>query len=134
MVINRQHAIRVPLAGINVFVGRTRRLLRLRGREVGIALVDDREIRRLNRTYRKKDKVTDVLSFPAGARNGYLGDIAISAAAARRNAQQYRRTLSCEIRILVLHGMLHLLGYDHETDRGEMERLESRLREKLRLA
>lgn len=134
MVINRQATVRVPIAALEVFLARVKGLLRIRRREVGICLVEDREIRRMNRTFRGKNKATDVLSFPAGERNGYLGDIAISPAAARRNARLYGRTVPLEMRILVLHGVLHLLGHDHENDQGEMLRLESRLRRKLRLA
>ncbi len=90
----------------------------------------------LNETFRKKSGPTDVLSFPAnGARPAkgaaYVGDIAISPAAARRNARRYSRSLSVEMRILILHGMIHLAGYDHEADHGEMDRLERRLRNRL---
>lgn len=133
MIMNRQHAARVSLSELAMFLRRVRRMLPLRGREVGICLVEDREIRRLNRQFRGKDKATDVLSFPAGERDGYLGDIAISPATARRNARRYGRPLKDELRILLLHGVLHLLGHDHETDQGEMNRLEARLRRRLDL-
>jgi probable rRNA maturation factor len=103
---------------------------------------------RLNGTYRKKRRTTDVLSFPteeqprpmrlleaaARLRGTFLGDIAISPAVARRNAKSVGRTMAGEIRILLLHGILHLMGYDHESDRGEMQREEARLRRRLRLA
>jgi probable rRNA maturation factor len=93
----------------------------------------------LNEAFRKKQGPTDVLSFPAnGARpargNDYIGDIAISPETARRNARRYSRSLPVEMRILILHGMIHLAGFDHETDHGEMERLERRLRKRLRVA
>ena len=73
------------------------------------------------------------LASSASSASPYLGDIAISPETARRNARRFNRTLPEELRILILHGVLHLLGYDHETDRGEMERLERRLRRELRL-
>jgi probable rRNA maturation factor len=112
-------------------------------------MVSDPEIARLNRTYRGKVGPTDVLSFVATngegkiagrARNGrptapfHLGDIAISPAVARDNARRLGRTLDTELRVLILHGVLHLAGYDHETDRGEMERYELRLRQRLGIA
>ena len=102
---------------------------------VSIALVGDATIRRLNRQYRRIDQVTDVLSFPAGRSAGsqalvFLGDLAIALGVARRQARHLGHDLSQELRILALHGLLHLLGYDHETDRGEMQRLEERLRQR----
>jgi probable rRNA maturation factor len=114
-----------------------------------ICFVTDAEMARMNLAYRKKRGPTDVLSFPAakvqvkrntglrareaGSSVAYLGDIAISPATARRNARKYGRGLALELRILMLHGVLHLLGYDHETDDGEMNRLENKLRRRLRL-
>jgi probable rRNA maturation factor len=93
----------------------------------------------LNKTFRKKHGPTDVLSFPAnGARPTpgaqYVGDIAISPETARRNARRFSRSLPVEMRILILHGMIHLAGFDHETDHGEMDRLERRLRIRLGIA
>lgn len=99
---------------------------------VGIALVTDASMRRLNRLYRRIDRATDVLSFPAPgpAKAGpyMLGDIAIATGVARRQAREHGHTLSTELRILALHGLLHLLGYDHERDAGPMQRAEERLR------
>jgi probable rRNA maturation factor len=102
---------------------------RARG-HVAIAIVSDREMRRLNRTYRRVDATTDVLSFPAEESFTWLelGDLAISRPAARRQAREYGHPVREELRILALHGLLHLLGYDHETDHGDMKRLEERLR------
>jgi probable rRNA maturation factor len=116
---------------------------------VSVALVTDREIRQLNRTHRGKDVPTDVLSFPARALTSgprplsgaapmrlgpgasvpgaFLGDLAIATGVARRQAREHGHALSIELRILALHGLLHLLGYDHETDRGRMARAEARL-------
>lgn len=100
--------------------------------EVTVAMVNDRAMRVLNRQHRCVDEVTDVLSFPADAshhaRDGVLGDIVIAAGVARRQARQVGHTLGTEVRVLALHGLLHLLGYDHETDAGQMARVEARLR------
>jgi probable rRNA maturation factor len=83
----------------------------------------------LNHRFRGKPQPTDVLSFPVDpGENGYLGDVVISAETARRNARRSGRSLREELRILILHGVLHLLGYNHETDRGQMNRLERKLR------
>jgi probable rRNA maturation factor len=101
-----------------------------------VALVSDAHMRALNRDFRGLDKPTDVLSFRTarkGASRGYLGDIVISVETAERQAHRRRSTLRRELEVLVLHGFLHLLGYDHETDDGEMRRIEYRLRRKLRL-
>lgn len=93
---------------------------------LGVRFAGDRELRRLNRTYRGKDKPTDVLSFPG--EDGHLGDILISVPVARRQAAAAGHSVERELKVLLLHGLLHCLGYDHETDEGEMERLERRLR------
>jgi probable rRNA maturation factor len=97
---------------------------------LGVRFSGDREVRRLNRTYRGKDKTTDVLSFPGDVAEGgeHLGDILISVPVARRQAEAAGHSVEREIKILLLHGILHCMGYDHETDQGEMERLERRLR------
>ncbi len=103
---------------------------------VSIALVSDARIRALNRTYRHKDEVTDVLSFPASpspqppASSLQLGDIVIARGVARRQAREAGHSEATEIRVLALHGLLHLLGYDHERDDGRMAREERRLRRK----
>jgi probable rRNA maturation factor len=96
---------------------------------VTIAVVPDNRIRQLNREYRRKDAATDVLSFPADER-GILGDIVIAEGVARRQAADAGHSLGIELRVLALHGLLHLLGYDHERDHGQMGRLEQRLRRK----
>lgn len=104
--------------------------------EITIALVTDARMRALNRAYRKKDYATDVLSFPAEpepATRGtsrHLGDIAISRGVAARQARAAGHPLGTELRILALHGLLHLMGYDHERDHGRMRRIEIRLRRK----
>ena len=103
---------------------------------VTVALVTDARIRALNRTYRGKDYATDVLSFPATAGprplapSAYLGDVAIARGVARRQAKEAGHSERAELRVLALHGLLHLLGYDHEHDEGAMRRVEARLRRK----
>ena len=96
---------------------------------VTVALVPDRRIHALNRQFRHKDRPTDVLSFPADE-PGQLGDVLIALGVARRQAAAAGHPLGTELRILALHGLLHLLGYDHEQDDGRMQRLERRLRRK----
>src|SRR5262249_37588812 len=99
--------------------------------DVTVAIVPDARVRALNRTYRAKDKATDVLSFPSGPSpksEVFLGDIVIARGVARRQAKDAGHPEATEWRVLALHGFLHLLGYDHETDDGRMARVESRLR------
>jgi probable rRNA maturation factor len=100
---------------------------RARG-EVTVALVSDARMRTLNRAFRGKDHATDVLSFPADD-DTFLGDIAIATGVARRQAREAGHSLATELRVLALHGLLHLLGYDHERDDGAMKRAELRLRQ-----
>ncbi|MBZ0111158.1 MAG: rRNA maturation RNase YbeY [Thermoanaerobaculia bacterium] len=99
---------------------------------LGVRFTSDLGIRELNREYRHRDKATDVLSFPGEStpEGDYLGDICISIPTARRQAMAAGHGLDFELRVLLLHGVLHCLGYDHETDGGEMERLEKRLRKR----
>ena len=139
MIVNRQRRVPVPLQPLQLFYERVRRELGFAPDSVAIQLISDVSMARLNETYRKKHGPTDVLSFPAngvrpkkGAK--YIGDIAISPETARRNARRFSRSLPAEMRILILHGMIHLAGFDHETDRGEMNRLERRLRKRLGVA
>ncbi|MFI5142483.1 MAG: rRNA maturation RNase YbeY [Thermoanaerobaculales bacterium] len=103
--------------------------------EVGVLFCDDATIRTLNRHFRDEDAATDVLSFPAGDEPGestpYLGDIAISVETAARQAREVGVELVHELETLLLHGLVHLAGFDHETDSGEMAALESRLRREL---
>lgn len=93
---------------------------------LGVRFVGDREMRRVNRQFRGLDKATDVLSFPGD--EGHLGDILISVPTARRQAGEAGHGVDRKLKTLLLHGILHCLGYDHETDQGEMERLERKLR------
>jgi probable rRNA maturation factor len=92
-----------------------------------VALVPDARVRALNRKFRKKDETTDVLSFRSDE-PGYLGDVVISTGVAARQARAAGHSVATEVRVLALHGLLHLLGYDHERDDGQMARLERRLR------
>jgi probable rRNA maturation factor len=108
-----------------------------RASEVSVLFCADARMRTLNRRYRGKDKTTDVLAFPAepgAASGGFLGDIVISVPYAAREARRREDTRSREIDRLLVHGFLHLLGYDHETDEGQMDALEGRLRRRLGLA
>ena len=101
--------------------------------ELSVLFCGDARMRRLNRVYRGKDKTTDVLAFPAGA-GALLGDIVVSVPYAARQARRRGERASREIDRLLLHGYLHLLGYDHETDSGEMDALEARARFRLGLS
>lgn len=154
MILNRQRAVRVARRPLELFLARVKQALGLGAADVSICFVSDTEMARMNEAFRRKKGPTDVLSFPAmhrrapvslarGRRPGrrvpqakaevFLGDIAISPATARRNAKKLGRTVRSELRVLILHGVLHLLGYDHETDRGQMNRVEGRLRRRLGL-
>jgi probable rRNA maturation factor len=121
---------------LETFLAQARRAVGLAG-SVSVLLTGDAEIQRLNREFRRKNKPTDVLSFPAGENGGRsraAGDLAISVETAAREAQRLAHSLSLELKVLLLHGTLHLAGYDHETDSGEMARKEESLRRKLGLA
>jgi len=116
---------------------RLRRLLEAAARSLGVSgevalvLTRDPAVRALNARYRGKDQPTDVLSFPGPGGDAGLGDIVVSVDTAERNARRQGRTLQRELDVLALHGFLHVLGYDHETDDGTMDRLERRLRRRL---
>ena len=113
-------------------MNRARRQVGVAG-EVTVLLTSSLEMRRLNRQFRNKNMPTDVLSFPAPGKNGAAGDIAIAVDIARQSARERDETFDDEVRILMLHGLLHLAGYDHENDNGRMERKERRLRKILGL-
>lgn len=102
-----------------------------RKREVSIALVDDAAMQQLNKRFRGKNKTTDVLTFPSD--DTYAADIVISVDQARRQAADEKHSLATEVRYLILHGVLHALGYDHETDHGEMNARELEVRAKVGL-
>ena len=115
------------------FVAELSEHIRLAG-AVKVLVTSSKEMKILNSRFRGKAQATDVLSFPGpGFTDGFAGDIAISLDIAARNARAFGHPISAEVKVLVLHGVLHLAGYDHESDRGEMTRLEGRLRRKLSL-
>lgn len=149
MILNHQRRMRLALQPLSKFAERVRRELGFPEQSVTICFVSDPAIARMNRKFRDKTGPTDVLSFPARRRrvsrlhslhdtkpwraNEYVGDIVISPETARRYARKHSRRLATELRVLILHGMIHLAGYDHEVDDGEMMRLERRLRRRLGL-
>jgi probable rRNA maturation factor len=151
MILNQSHA-RIDLVAVRALVERLRCVLGLGQGSFNVCFVEDRRIAELNRDFRGKPHATDVLSFPwrdcesslsvahRGAAglgvtdlDGFLGDMAISVETARRNAAAEGHTLSHELNWLIVHGLLHLLGMDHEKDRGEMAAMEYHLRARLGL-
>ena len=143
-VVNRQRLARIDARRIARLAEATLAAVRRQGAKLTIAFVRDRAMRELNKKYRGSDRTTDVLSFPAGSADGtsplnfvgiddseHLGDVVISTDAALRQASEAGNTFSREVDELVIHGVLHLCGYDHETDSGQMNRLELRMRKKL---
>jgi len=147
-VNNRQRAARLARRPLEPFLRRVKNELGLDEASLTVCLVSDAEIARMNEKFRKKKGPTDVLSFPTVARRRpvrlrrgsrpvkpgeYLGDIAISPSTARRYAKKNGRTLWSELQVLILHGVLHLLGYDHETDHGQMDKVEQKLRKRFGL-
>lgn len=145
---NAQTRVKLSLPTIERFFTRMNRELGLQPGAAFVRFVTDAEMKRLNTRFRHKRKTTDVLSFPSETRTTpnvlrrrtielrgtFLGDIVISPMVARRNAHAFGRSTLEEICVLLLHGVLHLLGYDHETDRGQMERVEAKLRRRLGLS
>lgn len=129
-LFNRQRARPVSAVRLRRVLRGAASALRVRG-ELSLVLAGDGLLRRLNRVYRGKDAPTDVLSFPGEGGEAGLGDVVISVKTAARNARGLGRTLAQELDVLALHGFLHVLGYDHETDDGTMDRLERRLRLRL---
>jgi probable rRNA maturation factor len=131
MVILKKKFGGTTQAALARFAAKARKAVGLRG-EVNVLVTSSEELRELNRRFRKKDKATDVLSFPS-AMDGFGGDIAVSADIARENGESMGHGLGMELKILILHGILHLAGFDHENDQGEMARKEVRLRSQLGL-
>jgi probable rRNA maturation factor len=164
MILNQQKAYALPQSVLQIYVRSLKRHLHLGKSDFNICFVDDAAMRRMNAAFRRQDCATDVLSFPwiehagpgsawstlrsgtsalprAHAKGvakrdlqGFLGDIIISVETARRNARDEGHSTRNEIRWLILHGVLHLLGYDHARDNGEMTALELALRERLGVA
>ena len=137
VILNRQRREHVSVSRLRQFVTLLSDRLHLGDRTFTVVLVRDRMIRRLNRDFRKQDKPTDVLSFPAELEDQgeldkpSLGDMIISVETARKQAFDRHHSLDRELCVLVIHGLLHLLGYDHEVDRGEMRRKELKLQREL---
>jgi probable rRNA maturation factor len=136
-----RQALGLSPAGLGRFLRTAQTAVGLEG-EVQVLLADDATLKRLNRTFRAKNKATDVLSFPAGPGPVFFGepdappmagDLAISLETAARQAAEFGHTLRDEVRVLLLHGVLHLAGFDHEVDSGEMAAREDELRRALRL-
>ncbi len=132
VLLHRQRRRRVDGSRLGAVVRRAARALKVSG-ELSLVLGGDARLRSLNRRYRGQDRPTDVLSFPGPGGFEGIGDVVISVESADRNARRLGRTLAEELDVLALHGFLHTLGYDHEQDDGEMDRLEARLRRRLGL-
>ena len=134
-LINRQRTVAADCEQVETFLAQL--ASQVATSSFSVCLLSDRNMRRYNQRFRSKDCATDVLSFPASenllGENGYLGDILISVETARENAARYGLALDQEIKILALHGLLHLMGYDHERDQGRMARTEKRWCAKLGL-
>ena len=136
-VVNRQRRVEIDPEEWQRFTARALKASPSYGAGVTVAFVSDRVMRELNRRWRGKSRTTDVLSFPSAqtdfeeAGEPMMGDVVISVEQAARQARENGLTLDQEIAQLILHGVLHLCGYDHETDEGEMNRLELRLRRRL---
>lgn len=131
MVILKKAVEGASQASLARFASRAKKAAGLRG-EVAVLVTGNRELRKLNKGFRKKDKPTDVISFPSEM-DGVAGDIAISAEIAQANARTLGHGAAAELKVLILHGMLHLAGFDHEVDDGVMARKEARLRKRLGL-
>ena len=133
-VVNRQRRLRIDTRAWSTFATKALAAIGNKESTATIAFVSDKRIRELNRQFRGVDKATDVLSFlGVGSDESDLGDIAVSVDTAATQAKENGLKLDEEIAQLILHGLLHLSGYDHETDNGEMNRLERRLRRKLNI-
>jgi probable rRNA maturation factor len=138
-IINRQRKHVVSVPHLEKFGRQLCQYLKLPHCDFTLILSNDRRIRRLNQMFRHKDQSTDVLSFPSSPmdrkddpfENWSMGDMMVSVETAYRQAIQQGHSLEREIEILLIHGILHLLGYDHETDQGQMSRIERRLQRRL---
>lgn len=132
MIISRGRIAGLSEATLARFITRVGRAIPLRG-FVNVLVTTSNEMKQLNDRFRGKNEATDVLSFPSGGARGFAGEIAISLEIARQNAEALGHSTAAEIKILVLHGMLHLAGFDHETDDGKMARKEQYFRRTLNL-
>jgi probable rRNA maturation factor len=142
-IVNLQRKVKLDLAAISAFVAELpNNVAEANAATFTVAFISDDRMKQLNSTFHGKDTTTDVLSFPHAPDefstlnsqlSTFLGDIVISAEQAQKQAAENKLTIECEIKQLILHGLLHLSGYDHETDNGEMNKLELGLRRKLRI-
>jgi probable rRNA maturation factor len=133
MIILHRVSPGISEAALGRFLAKAKRAAGVRG-SINVLVSGNRELRSLNKRFRGKDQPTDVLSFPPEfAAGDFSGDVAISLEIARKNARLLKHTVAKELKILVLHGVLHLAGHDHESDHGEMAQLEERLRKQLHL-
>ena len=130
VLVDRQRKHVVRKTDIRRVLQQAASALKIEG-ELAIVFAGDTLLQKLNRDYRFKDKPTDVLSFKGQDKDMGLGDVIISVETARANAPRFGRTLDRELEVLALHGFLHVLGYDHEADDGEMEALEKQLRSRV---
>ena len=136
-ILNQQRKIKIDPKSFEEFTAKAIDSIKeASGNSVVVAFVSDKKMIELNRFFRGKDQTTDVLSFPFETdgydeADDYLGDIVISLEQAERQAKENKLKLDLEVKQLILHGILHLCGYDHETDKGQMNRLELKLRDKL---
>lgn len=138
-IINQQRKIKIELADFQNFTEQAvNSINEAKGKVLSVAFVSDRRIKELNKIFRNKNQPTDVLSFPYEPdqydfleTENFLGDIVISLETAQLQANQNSLSFETEVKQLILHGILHLCGYDHETDEGEMNELELKLRVKL---
>jgi probable rRNA maturation factor len=131
-VVNRQRGRKIQTPAWESFAAKAAGAIGKSSSSATIAFVSDKTMRKLNRQFRGVDKATDVLSFPAeDEAESHLGDIAISVDTAAKQAKENGLTFDEEVAQLILHGLLHLSGYDHEIDSGEMNRLELRVRRQL---
>ena len=137
MILNQQQAVRAARRPLELFLRRVKNELGLDEVDLTVCLVSDTEIARMNEMFRRKKGPTDVLSFPCAAEpfetenRSQLGEVVISVQRATAQARSNRLSFDNEVKQLILHGLLHLCGYDHEIDKGEMNRLELRLRKEL---
>ena len=146
-IVNKQRKIKINKANLQNFANTAAaEISETNGRNFTVAFISDKRMRELNQSFRRKNSTTDVLSFPfeadefeiesesADFAGDYLGDIVISAEQARKQSEENNLDFEIETKQLILHGILHLCGYDHETDNGEMNRRELKLREILKIS
>lgn len=140
-IINQQRKIKIEPSNFEQFTDQAITVIKeAKGKDLTVAFVSDKKIKELNKIFRDKNKPTDVLSFPYEPdqydyleTDNFLGDIVISLETAQKQAAENKLSFETEIKQLILHGILHLCGYDHATDAGEMNSIEIKLRDKLKI-